>query len=37
MDFTNTGPVVGPDPWKDRLDLVERFSESRQLAASEKH
>ena len=37
MDFTNTGPVVGPDPWKDRLDLVERFSESRQVAASDKH
>jgi para-nitrobenzyl esterase len=37
MDFTNGGPVVGPDPWKSRLDLVERFSDSRQLAASDKH
>ncbi len=36
MDFTNNGPVAGPDPWKSRLDLVERFSDSRQPAA-EKH
>jgi para-nitrobenzyl esterase len=37
MDFTNSGPVVGPDPWKPRLDLIERFSDSRQLAASGSH
>jgi para-nitrobenzyl esterase len=37
MDFTNNGALVGPDPWKSRLDLVENFSESRQLAASERH
>jgi para-nitrobenzyl esterase len=23
LDFSNTGPVVGPDPLKARLDLVE--------------
>jgi para-nitrobenzyl esterase len=34
MDFTNNGAVVGPDPWKSRLDLVESFSESRQRKAA---
>jgi len=29
MDFTAKGPVVGPDPWKPRLDLVARFTESK--------
>ena len=24
MDFTATGPVAKPDPWKERLDLVEK-------------
>jgi carboxylesterase type B len=28
MDFTNAGPVVGPDPWRARLDLAERFNEA---------
>ncbi len=37
MDFTNDGPVVWADPWKDRLDLVERFSNARQLASAAKH
>jgi para-nitrobenzyl esterase len=37
MDFTNSGPVVGPDPWKARLDLIERFSDSRQVAATGSH
>jgi para-nitrobenzyl esterase len=23
MNFTNDGPVAAPDPWKDRLDLIE--------------
>jgi para-nitrobenzyl esterase len=37
LDFTNSGPVAGPDPWKSRMDLIEKFSDSRQLAASDKH
>ena len=28
MDFTNLGPVVGPDPWRSRLNLAERFNEA---------
>ena len=26
MNFTNTGPVVGADPWRARLDLAEAFN-----------
>src|ERR1700730_1164140 len=37
MDFTNNGAVVGPDTWNSRLNLVESYSESGQLAASERH
>jgi para-nitrobenzyl esterase len=33
LNFTNTGPVAGPDPWKARLDLAEAVSESRQSGA----
>ena len=29
MDFTLQGPVAGPDPWKSRMDLAQRFSERR--------
>ena len=28
MNFTNAGPVVGPDPWRARLDLAETFNNS---------
>ena len=24
MNFTANGPLAGPDPWKERLDLAER-------------
>jgi para-nitrobenzyl esterase len=26
LDFTNTGTVAGPDPWKTRLDLTEKLA-----------
>ncbi|HVT96191.1 MAG TPA: hypothetical protein VHE33_01710, partial [Acidobacteriaceae bacterium] len=26
MDFTNNGPVAGPDPLKQRLDLAEQLA-----------
>ena len=26
LDFTATGPMAKPDPWKDRLDLVEKLT-----------
>jgi para-nitrobenzyl esterase len=28
MNFTNSGPVVGPDPWRARLDLAQGFNET---------
>ena len=32
MDFTASGPVAGPDPWKVRLDLARRFSTRHEAA-----
>ena len=29
LDFTNAGPTVGPDPWQQRLDLVEAATDTR--------
>ena len=29
MDFSPAGPVAKPDPWKTRLDLVERLADKR--------
>jgi para-nitrobenzyl esterase len=29
MDFSPTGPVAKPDPWKTRLDLVEKLAVAR--------
>jgi len=37
MNFTNTGPVAGPDPWKAHLDLAETVSESKQNSAPGGH
>ena len=33
MNFTNTGPVVGADPWQARLDLAEAFNLARESGA----
>jgi len=30
IDFNATGPVVGPDSWRPRLDLAEALSDSRE-------
>jgi len=26
MDFSLTGPVAKPDPWRERLDLIDRLA-----------
>jgi para-nitrobenzyl esterase len=34
MDFTNTGPVAGADPWRARLDLAEAFNLAHESGAA---
>jgi para-nitrobenzyl esterase len=34
MNFTADGPVAQPDPWRERLDLVQRYSARQQVAAA---
>jgi para-nitrobenzyl esterase len=34
MDFTNSGPLVGPDSWRARLDLAERLNSARDSGTS---
>jgi para-nitrobenzyl esterase len=34
MDFTTNGPVVGPDPWRERMDLAASVSDAKEQAAS---
>ncbi len=29
MDFTNDGPIAGPDPWKERLDLAGALADAK--------
>ncbi len=35
MDFTNTGPVAGTDPWRAQLDLAEAVNVAREPALRE--
>jgi para-nitrobenzyl esterase len=32
LEFTDNGPLAGPDRWKDRMDLARRFSTRREAA-----
>ena len=34
MNFTNSGPVAGADPWKARLDLAQAVSKAKQHGAA---
>jgi para-nitrobenzyl esterase len=35
MDFANSGPIVGPDPWRARFDLAEAVNVAHEAAAPE--
>lgn len=37
MNFTEHGPIVGPDPWKARLDLAQHVNESREKSPDASH
>jgi para-nitrobenzyl esterase len=34
LDFTNAGPVAGPDPWRERMDLAASVSDAREVGAA---
>jgi len=37
IDFTDHGVIVGPDPWKARLDLAERVNDRKEAAMPGSH
>lgn len=37
VNFTDSGPVVGPDPWKARLDLIAALANQSQVKTTTRH